>query len=90
MELIRNISALISSLEHEYHSNDQLSLSYFDAYRNLECALNDMLDSKQICALGCDTGTSSSTVSPGSGILGNDNIGSESIDWMDDLGWNMQ
>ncbi|KAB8261745.1 hypothetical protein BDV32DRAFT_157774 [Aspergillus pseudonomiae] len=90
VELIRNISALISSLEHEYHSDDQLSLPYIKTYRNLGCALNDILESKEICALGCDTGPSSSIISPGSGIFGNDNIGSQSIDWGDDLGWNMQ
>ncbi|KNG87347.1 hypothetical protein ANOM_003949 [Aspergillus nomiae NRRL 13137] len=90
VELIRNISALISSLEHEYHSDDQLSLPYIKTYRNLGCALNDILESKEISALGCDTGPSSSIISPGSGIFGNDNIGSQSIDWGDDLGWNMQ
>ncbi|KAE8162092.1 hypothetical protein BDV40DRAFT_312613 [Aspergillus tamarii] len=88
LELIRNISALISYLEQECHADGQLNLSYINIYRNLECALNDVLDLKQIYALGCGSGTSSSTISPGSEILGNNNsIGSELIDWTNELEW---
>ncbi|GMF77725.1 unnamed protein product [Aspergillus oryzae] len=88
LELIRNISAFISSLNQEYHADDQLKLFYINTYRSLECALNDILNSKQIYTLGFSSGTSSSTISPGSEISkGNNNIGSELIDWTDDLKW---
>ncbi|RAQ69391.1 hypothetical protein COH20_006391 [Aspergillus flavus] len=88
LELIRNISAFISSLNQEYHADDQLKLFYINTYRSLECAFNDILNSKQIYTLGFSSGTSSSTISPGSEISkGNNNIGSELIDWTDDLKW---
>ncbi|KAB8202708.1 hypothetical protein BDV34DRAFT_146563 [Aspergillus parasiticus] len=88
LELIRNISALVSSLNQEYHADDQLKLSYINTYRSLECALNDILNSRLIYTLGFGSGTSSSTISPGFEISeGNNNIGSELIDWMDDLRW---
>ncbi|KAE8139877.1 hypothetical protein BDV38DRAFT_269647 [Aspergillus pseudotamarii] len=91
LELIRNISAFISYLGQECYADGQLSLSYISTYKNLECALNDLLDLKQIYALGCGSGASSSTVSPGSEILGNYNsIEGELIDWTNELEWMRQ
>ncbi|KAB8276073.1 hypothetical protein BDV30DRAFT_235914 [Aspergillus minisclerotigenes] len=58
LELIRNISALVSCLNQEYHADDQLKLFYIDTYRSLERALNDILNSKQIYTLGFGSGTS--------------------------------
>ncbi|KAE8380894.1 hypothetical protein BDV26DRAFT_289981 [Aspergillus bertholletiae] len=88
LELIRNISDLTSSLEQEFRVDDQLNVSYIHIFWNLECALNDLLDLKQICALGYDLDTSSLSISPGSDIVGNSNtIGSELISWTDGLPW---
>ncbi|KAB8217980.1 hypothetical protein BDV33DRAFT_232485 [Aspergillus novoparasiticus] len=88
LELIRNISALVSFLNQEYHADDQLKLSYINTYRSLECALNDILNSRLMYTLGFGSGTSSSTISPGSEISeGNNNIESELIDRTDDLKW---